>query len=115
MAAPSSTPRDHHLVWDPHKQTATTQSKDNASFKRIQHKTSEKLRSHVSKRRLASCLTLLILFHHSRTRTGCITKQNKQITKAKINQSAVLIDKEAPTTSSTIILRLLHPVRLPCT
>ena len=43
MAAPSSTPRDHHLVRDPRKQTATAWSKEKASFKRIQHKTSEKL------------------------------------------------------------------------
>ena len=55
MAAPSSTPRDHHLVRDPRKQTATARSKEKASFKRIQCKTSEKLRSHVSKRRLANC------------------------------------------------------------
>ena len=26
MAAPSSTPRDRHLVWDPRKQTAMAQS-----------------------------------------------------------------------------------------
>ena len=36
MAAPSSTPRDRHLVRDPRKQTATARSKEKASFKRIQ-------------------------------------------------------------------------------
>ena len=50
MAAPSATPRDCHLVQDPRKQTATAWSKEKASFKRIQYKTSEKLQSHVSKR-----------------------------------------------------------------
>ena len=43
MATPSSTPRDRHLVRDPRKQTATAQSKEKASFKRIQRKISEKL------------------------------------------------------------------------
>ena len=56
MATPSYTHRDCHLVQDSRKQTATAWSKEKASFKRIQCKTSEKLRCHVSKRRLANCL-----------------------------------------------------------
>ena len=60
MAAPSSTPRDRHLVRDPRKQTATARSKGKASFKRIQRKTSEKLRSHVSKSIIILLLLLLL-------------------------------------------------------
>ena len=56
MAAPPSTPRDHHLVRDPRKQTATARSKEKASFKCIQRKTSEKLRSHVIKKTISQLL-----------------------------------------------------------